>query len=94
MRSQAQNLEGKKKHFFLPVHEPTTQNNIFCYYVDNLSLAYRRYYSRKKKSKEVIKHPSARQCYYCDNFFIKKKSFEKHVKTCNSITGIAYKRNN
>ena len=48
----------------------------------------------KKRGKEVIEHPTARQCYYCDNFFSRKDSFETHVKTCSSITGIAYKFNN
>ena len=48
----------------------------------------------KKRGKEVIEHPTARQCYYCDNFFSRKDSFETHVKTYSSITGIAYKFNN
>ena len=74
------------------VYEPTTKNeNILCYYADDLSLAYRTYYSRKRKEKEVIEHPPSRQCFYCNHFFTKKDVLEKHVKVCSSVTGIAYR---
>ena len=89
MRSPALSLERKKKKLlpFDIVYESTTnEEDICCYYSDNIYLAYRSYYSRKKRGKEVIEHPTARQCYYYDNFFSRKDSFETHAKTCSSIT--------
>ena len=94
----SQKLKREQKRLLEPidiVYEPVRENeDIICYFASDLALAHRTYYSRMVRGKDVISNLGARQCYYCDHFFIRKSVLEKHVKSCCSIAGIAYKFNN
>lgn len=62
-------FKHEQKKFLYPidvVYELTTEG-------DDLALAYKSHYLRKVK--DVISNLAARQCYYCDHFFLLEKMF-------------------
>ena len=79
-----QQLKRHEKHFQEPIdiiYEPVTNNSEIAYFfTNNLHLAYRSYYFRTVKGKHQVLHPSTRQCYYCDHYFVSKPIFENHIK--------------
>ena len=85
----------KKKHFepINIVYEPLIDDGaIKFFFTDSLKLAFRSYIGKKHKGDYRLFHPTARQCYYCDNYLIcSKNEFLKHVKKCTSIEGIICK---
>ena len=92
----------KKKHheknFYESIditYQPVSEDSaILCFFTAGLYLAYRTYYSRSIKGWQCIIHPTARQCYYCDHYFVSRPVFEKHIKRCSNLVGIAYEFNN
>ena len=65
------------------------------FFTDDLHLAYRFYYCKKKNESYKVTYPITRQCYYRDKYFIWHKSrFYDDVKTCSDIAGIVYKFEN
>lgn len=74
------------------VSEPVSKetDDIFCYFSKETHLAYRSYISRNgKNGEQKIKHPTVRQCYYCEDFFAKsEENLAKHMKVCASQEGI------
>ena len=69
-------------------------STIACFFTGSLHLAHRSYYSRKTKDKQLLIHPTTRQCYYCDHYFASKQVFENHIKRCSNVAGIVYKFSN
>ena len=77
------------------VYEPVKANDaIACFFTSSLHLAYISYFPRKIKNNQFISNLTTRKCCYCDRFFVKKNVFEKHIKVCSNIAGIAYKFDN
>ena len=94
MRSQAQNLEGKEKHFFCQfMSQPLKTIYSAIMWIIFLSLT-EGIILERKRVKKLLNILQLGSVITAIIFLLRKKSFEKHVKTCNSITGIAYKRNN
>ena len=87
------NLREKElRKFFTPVDvvfKPVskTQQTIDCYLADSIGDVYRGAISKGKRG---VKYPTAEQCYGSSKFFIQKKSFKNHIKTCRSMPGIVY----
>ena len=65
-----------------------SEDRVNCYFSRELHLVYRSTYTEG----DVIKHSTAFQCYYCNNFYRKKN--HKHIECCSGILGIVYIFNN
>ena len=50
-----------------------------CYFTSAIHLAYRSYSSNFDKGREIIRHRTFYQCYYCQNFFLKSKENLKNI---------------
>ena len=75
------------------MYEPVSndQDQVLCYLTDSIYLAFRSYIERKVKGEQKVYHPTIRQCFYCENDFVKsKEALEKHNKVCASNEGIIY----
>ena len=86
-------LNSTEKNFFIPidiVYEPTLnkKNPIVCFFASEISLGYYTSYDKMRKGKKVTDHTRARQCHYCNNFFIKSaEKMQKHLSCCAGKAG-------
>ena len=65
------------------VNEPIYDEKVplACFFTDQIHLAYRSYISRFEKGKEDISHRVVKQCYYCENLFVKNdEKMKKHLQ--------------
>ena len=52
----------------------------FVCFTDQIYMAYRSYIGQFEKGKERIRNRTVKQCYYCENFFVKNDlNMEKHL---------------
>ena len=75
------------------VYEPFSNKEdlVSCYFTDTIHLVFRSYISRKVKGDKNFFNNTVRQCYYCENYFVKtKEALEKHTKVCAAKEGIIY----
>ena len=61
------------------------------YFTSKIHLAYRSYFSHFDKGKEILRHGTVHQCYYCQNVFAKsKENVKKYLSVCSAKEGITY----
>ena len=76
-------LNSKERKDFIPIgvaYEPTLNENkpILCYYAPKIYLGFHTTVEKSRKGQKILNHTGARQCHYCNNFFV--KSDEKMKK--------------
>ena len=69
------------------IYKPTKRIEIepLCYFSDNISKAYKCFYSSPKKNKCAV---MSFECYYCNKFFIREDRHKKHVENCSGVPGV------
>ena len=91
LRTELSRDEKKNLLLLDIVYEPTLDRNkpILCYFSPKICLAFRTCYDRNVRgSKQKINSSAAKQCPYCNNFFIKSESkIEEHISTCSGQAG-------
>ena len=60
---------------------------IKCYFTDGLKNAYRALYF---KSSQLRTANTLYECYYCNEFWIVKSRYEKHIRKCGKKPGVVY----
>ena len=52
----------------------------FVFFTDQIYMAYRSYIGQFEKGEERITNRTVKQCYYCENFFVKNDlNMKKHL---------------
>lgn len=93
-------LNNEEKQDFVPIdiiYEPTLNTNkpIFCFYAPSIHLVYHTTYEKIRSAKKYLTHMPARQCPYCNNFFIKNlEKMQKHVSCCAGKAGFNFSFHN
>lgn len=82
---------GERKGF-VPIdfiYEPTldTKKSIFCYFAPYIYLSFNTSVEKLKNREKFLNHTGARQCHYCNNYFV--KSAQKNEKTLVCCAGKA-----
>ena len=85
-------LAKKEKIDLCPIniiYEPVKKLDhvIKCYFTNDLKSAYRALYH---KSQRVIAANTLYECYYCNNFWVTKSKYEKHLRVCEKKPGVIY----
>ena len=85
-------LKKKQKSELIPVnilYRPVKKEDdvIKCYFTDDLKNAYRALYL---KSSQLTTAQSLYECFYCNEFWIGKSRYEKHIRTCGKNPGVVY----
>ena len=81
----------------LIVFEPTLKENksIECFFAPKIYLGYTTAVERTKKGTKIIEQCVARQCHYCNNFFIKSaEKMQKRLSVCSGKAGFTYSFDN
>ena len=87
-------LNNGERQDFIPidiVYEPTldTTKPIFCFFAPSISLG------SLGGGKRYISHTGARQCHYCNNYFIKSpEKMQKHLSVCAGNAGFTFSFDN
>ena len=93
-------LNSTERKNFIPidiVYEPTLneKKTIVCFFAPEISLGYYTSYDKMRKRKKVTNHTRARQCHYCNNFFIKSaEKMQKHLSCCAGKAGFTFSFDN
>ena len=67
----------------------------FVFFADQIYIAYRSYIGQFEKGKERIRNRTVKQCYYCENFFVKNDlNMKKHLWICAGRESITYSFDN
>ena len=85
-------LSAKEKTDLIPInilYKPVKKldNFIKCYFVKDLKYAYRSVYEKTQKEFGVN---TLYECYYCNDFWIIKSKYERHLKVCGKKPGVIY----
>ena len=85
-------LSAKEKTGLIPInilYKPVKKldNFIKCYFVKDLKYAYRSVYEKTQKEFGVN---TLYECYYCNEFWIIKSKYERHLKVCGKKPGVIY----
>ena len=69
-------LNSKERKDFIPIdvaYEPSLNENkpIWCYYPPKIYLGFHTTVEKSRKGQKILNHTGARQCHYCNNFFVK-----------------------
>ena len=97
LRNHLNNGETKD---FIPidmVYEPNldTKKTILCYFTPFIHLGFHTTVERLKDGKTVLNHTGARQCHYCNNYFVKSpEKMKKHFFFCSGKAGFTFSFNN
>ena len=97
LRNHLNNGETKD---FIPidiVYEPNldTKKTILCYFAPFVHLGFHTTVERLKDGKTVLNHTGARQCHYCNNYFVKSpEKMKKHLFFCSGKAGFTFSFNN
>ena len=90
-------LNRNEKKNLIPidfVYEPTLDKNkpIYCYFAPKIHLAFQTFYGRFiKGTKKTINFSAAKQCPYCNNFFLKsEKKMQEHILCFSGQAGISF----
>ena len=86
-------LKKKQKSELIPVnilYIPMKKEDgvIKCYFTDDLKNAYRALYL---KSSQARTPNTLYECFYCNEFWIGKSRFEKHIRVCGKKPGVVKK---
>ena len=89
----------EKRDFILidVVYEPTLdeKKNIECFFAPKTFLGYRSTIEKSKKGGRIFNNTNARQCYYCNNFFIKSdEKMKKHLSVFAGKAGYTFSFDN
>ena len=93
-------LQFKERKNFIPidvVYEPTLNDKktIECFYVPEISLGYYVTRDKLRKGKKETEDNKARQCHYCNNFFVKSaEKMGKKLSCCAGKAGFTYSFDN
>ena len=97
LRNHLNSTERKK---FIPndiVYKPTLneKKTITCFFAPDISLGYYKSYDKMRKGKKFTDHTRARQCHYCNNFFVKStEKMQKHLSCCAGKVGFTFSLDN
>ena len=85
-------LAKKQKDDLVPIniiYEPVKKQEqvIKCYFTNDLKNAYRALYN---KSQKVFTANTLYECYYCNDFWVKKAIYEKYLRICGKKPGVIY----
>ena len=85
-------LSTKEKTDLIPInilYKPVKKLGEFvkCYFVKDLKYAYRSVY---EKSQKDFGANTLYECYYCNDFWVVKSKYERHLKVCGKKPGVIY----
>ena len=85
-------LSSKEKTDLLPVnilYKPIKKSDNFvkCYFVSDLKNAYRTTYEKSLRQHTAN---TLNECYYCNDFWLIKTKYERHLKVCGKKPGVIY----
>ena len=85
-------LAKKEKNDLVPIniiYEPVKKQDevIKCYFTNDLKNAYRALYH---KCQRIVTANTLYECYYCNDFWVTKCRYEKHLRVCGKKTGVIY----
>ena len=89
-------LNSRERKNFIPidiVYEPTLNDKkpIKCLFAPEICLGFYTSYEKMRKGKKVTDHTKARQCHYCNNYFVKSsEKMEKHLSCCKGKAGFTF----
>ena len=79
------------------VYEPTLDDTreIDCYFVPDISLAFHAKDDKFRKGQKYFNTQKVRQCYYCNNYFVKTfEELQKHISCCSGKVGFEFSFDN
>ena len=79
------------------VYDPTldTKKPFFCYFASHIYLGFHTSVEKLKNSKKVLNYTGARQCHYCNNYFVKSaEKMKKHLSCCAGRAGFTFSFDN
>ena len=97
LRNHLNSIERKD---FIPidvVYEPTLNENkiIECFFAPKIHLGFRTTIEKSRKCGNVLNHTHAKQCHYCNNYFIKSdEKMKKHLSICSCNAGFIFSFDN
>ena len=85
-------LSKKQKTEVLPVtilYMPVRKQDevIKCYFSEDLKFAYRSIYQKIKK--DFVAN-TLNECYYCNDFWVIKSKYDRHIRSCSKKPGVIY----
>ena len=90
---------GEKKDF-IPigvVYEPflDSKKPILCFFSPTIQLTYHSGMEKIKKGQKTMDYTNARQCHYCNNYFVKsEEKMKKHLSSCAGKAGFTFSFDN
>ena len=93
-------LNSRERKNFIPidiVYEPTLNDKkpINCLFAPEICLGFYTSYEKMRKGKKVTDHTKARQCHYCNNYFVKSsEKMEKNLSCCAGKAGFTFSFDN
>ena len=75
------------------VYDPTLNDEkpMKCFFAPEICLGFYTSYEKMRKGKKVTDHTKARQCHYCNNYFVKSsEKMEKHLSCCKGKAGFTF----
>lgn len=89
----------ERKDFMLidVVYEPTLNKNksVECFFAPKIYLGIRTTVEKSRKGGSVLNHTHARQCHYCNNYFVKSnEKMKKHLACCSGKAGFTFSFDN
>ena len=93
-------LNSIERRDFIPldiVYEPTLdeKKNIEYFFAPKIFLGYRSAIEKSRKGGRIFNHTNAKQCHYCNNFFIKSdEKMKKHLSICAGKAGYTFSFDN
>ena len=84
------NLAKKEKDDLVPIniiyeHVKKQDQVIKCYFKKDLKNAYRALYY---KCQRIVAANTLYECYYCNDFWVTKSRYEKHLRVCGKKPGV------
>ena len=89
-----------KRKDFIPidvVYEWTLNENMIieCFFTPKIHLGFRTTIGKSRKGGNVLNHNHAKQCHYCNNYFIKSdEKTKKHLSICSGKAGFTFSFDN
>ena len=69
--------------------------NIECFFAPEIHLDFRTSIEKSKNGEKVLNHTRAKQCHYCNNYFIKSnEKMKKHLSVCSGKAGFTFSFDN
>ena len=93
-------LNSTEQKDFIPidvVYEPTLNENkvIDCFFAPKIYLGFQTTVEKSRKGGSVLNHTHAKQCHYCNNYFVKSDGkMKKHLACCSGKAGFTFSFDN